>query len=166
MYSKRVLIVIPAILDFVSLGASLPVCFTGGTRSSGGPDLNSSAGIMAGMPAAPGPEEHKPHNLKVLPRNIRHDELKKVMEGFKNGLGVKCGFCHAKNASDSTHLDFASDAKPEKDVARGMMKMAMKINRKYFHDSKDDDGKPVTVSCYTCHHGHHDPETFTEVAKN
>lgn len=113
--------------------------------------------VALGASAVP-PDEHKPQNLKILPRNISHDELKKVMDGFKNGLGVKCGFCHAKNAADSAHLDFASDAKPEKEVARHMLKMVMKVNKKYFEDMKSDDGKLVQVSCYTCHHGHEKPE--------
>lgn len=139
MYTKNTLVVLLSVLSFVVLGA---------------------------MSSSPGPVMHKPENLKILPKNITHEELHQVMEGFTHGLGVKCGFCHAKSASDSTHLDFASDAKPEKNVARGMMKMVMKLNKKYFRETKDDDGKAVTVSCFTCHHGHNEPEKFVEVAKN
>ncbi|HTI09011.1 MAG TPA: c-type cytochrome, partial [Puia sp.] len=60
-------------------------------------------------------------NLKVLPRDIPSKALQHIMvDEFDDGLGVGCGFCHAKqNGSD--RLDYASDAKPEKEIARTMM---------------------------------------------
>jgi hypothetical protein len=111
--------------------------------------------IAFGINAATPPDEHKHKNLKILPKNINHEDLDKVMDGFKEALGVKCNFCHAPEA-DSTnhHLDFASDAKPEKNTARYMMKMTAKINKKYFNFNKDENGKSVqTITCITCHRG-------------
>ena len=67
------------------------------------------------------PPEKKFKNLKVLPKNINDKELDSVMHIFTRGLGVKCNFCHAENAEKK--LDYASDAKPEKNIARKMMKM-------------------------------------------
>jgi hypothetical protein len=103
------------------------------------------------------PADDKPPkmNLKVLPKHISHDDLVKTMDSWRTALGVKCNFCHAQSADSTTHrLDFASDAKPEKNIARHMYKMAMKINKKYFSMNKDDKGEMVqTVSCMTCHHG-------------
>ena len=103
------------------------------------------------------PAEDKPpkRNLKVLPKDISHDDLDKTMDAFKTALGVKCNFCHAPSADSSIHhLDFASDAKPEKNIARHMYKMAAKINKKFFSMNKDDKGDMVqTVTCMTCHHG-------------
>jgi hypothetical protein len=104
-------------------------------------------------------------NLKVLPKNISKAELDKVMSGFKTSLGVKCNFCHAPNAEGK--MDFASDAKPEKDMARMMMKMTANINKKFFHikDAKNPDAV-LAVSCITCHNGKPHPETtLPEVAK-
>lgn len=99
------------------------------------------------------PPKHK-MNLKVLPKNISHEELGKVMDAWKNALGVKCNFCHAPSAdSTSRHLDFASDAKPEKDIARKMFTMTGKINKKFFKFDKDDKDAVAPVSCVTCHHG-------------
>src|SRR5271155_5111535 len=86
--------------------------------------------------SAIGPPDDKPpkRNLKVLPKDISHDDLDKVMDTWKAALGVHCNFCHAPSAdSTSHHLDFASDAKPEKNIARHMFTMAAKINRKYFN---------------------------------
>jgi hypothetical protein len=109
-------------------------------------------GISAMRPADDKPPKR---NLKVLPKDISHDDLDKTMDAFKDALGVKCGFCHAPSAdSTSHHLDFASDAKPEKNIARHMYKMAARINKKFFGMNKDANGMLVpTVTCMTCHHG-------------
>ena len=98
-------------------------------------------------------------NLKILPKDISHEKLDKVMHEFNDALGVKCGFCHARS-KDSTvrHPDFASDEKPEKDIARSMMKMTVKINKKFFGSKHPVFGESMEVSCYTCHHGEAHPE--------
>ena len=98
--------------------------------------------------------EVKYTNLKVLPRNISSKNLQEIMaDDFEDGLGVTCGFCHA-NAKDGHGLDFASDAKPEKEIARAMMRMTLGINKKYFkvkHVAIGSDA--LTVTCTTCHKG-------------
>jgi hypothetical protein len=104
------------------------------------------------------PEERKFKNLKVLPKNISKDDLDKVMDGFKLGLGVKCNFCHSPMKDNPKKMDFASDEKPEKVTAREMMRMTAKINKKYFHDMKDKEGKAMTgISCITCHNRKTEP---------
>lgn len=111
--------------------------------------------------AAHPPADSKPkRNLKVLPKDISHEDLDKVMDSWKAALGVKCNFCHAPSADSTSHrLDFASDAKPEKQMAREMFKMTAKINKKYFHDNKNEQGMMVpTISCMTCHRGNPHPE--------
>jgi hypothetical protein len=120
-----------------------------------------SALTVIGMSAVR-PADDKPpkRNLKVLPKDISHDDLDKTMDSWKAALGVKCNFCHAPFADSSNHhLDFASDAKPEKTVARHMYKMAMRINKKFFSANKDDKGEMIqTVTCKTCHHGSPHPD--------
>jgi len=102
------------------------------------------------------PPERKFKNLKILPKNISEKELDSVMHGFTRGLGVRCDFCHVPTADHK--MDFASDEKPEKNIARKMMKMARKINRKYFNYEKDEQGKVVqALTCYSCHHGEPHP---------
>lgn len=112
----------------------------------------TAIGISAMRPADDKPPKR---NLKVLPKDISHDDLGKTMDSWKDALGVKCNFCHAPSAdSASHHLDFASDAKPEKNIARHMYKMAARINKKFFSMNKDVNGAIVpTVTCMTCHHG-------------
>ena len=99
-------------------------------------------------------EPEKPRNLKVLPKNISHDELIQIMKGFSRALGVRCGECHmdiAGSPPEHPEFDFASDAKPEKNTARVMMKMVKTINEKYI--SKAGNGKFENVGCVTCHMG-------------
>jgi hypothetical protein len=89
--------------------------------------------------------------LKVLPKNISDKALDKIMDNFKAALGVKCGYCHERN--DSTkHFDYASDAKPEKNIARKMMIMTAGINDKYFNFNHEKIA-PKTITCITCHRG-------------
>jgi len=115
--------------------------------------------IVAGIAATKPPEEHKYKNLKILPKNISKEDLDKVMDGFKAALGVKCTFCHAPSKDSSVKWpDFASDEKPEKNIARGMMKMTAKINKKYFSYNKNEQGVVVpAIECMTCHRGSERP---------
>jgi cytochrome c553 len=111
--------------------------------------------MSAFMPQPP----KKASNLKVLPKDISHEELDKIMDGYKVALGVRCSFCHAADKNDPKHMDFASDAKPEKEIARDMMRMTIKINKKYFHIKDANDTRAVlAVSCFTCHNGNAHPE--------
>jgi hypothetical protein len=110
-------------------------------------------GVAAIVPPAPvHPKQFV--NLKVLPKNISDSLLYEIMKkDFNRGLGVKCGFCHAPN-KDSSGLDFASDAKSEKNIAREMMRMAIGINSQYFkieHPMIGD--QALAVTCVTCHNG-------------
>src|SRR5579872_705141 len=101
--------------------------------------------MIIGMAAVRPQDDPKPkHNLKVLPKDISHDDLDKIMDEWKAALGVKCGFCHAPSADSTSHrLDFASDAKPEKNMARYMYKMTGKINKKFFKMNKDATGNVI-----------------------
>ena len=124
--------------------------------------------LRAQMPQGPSTNVNGPHgpwpkttNLHVLPKNISHDDLMKVMHGFTGSLGVKCNYCHAPGAQPR-HLDFASDAKPEKRTARTMMRMTRAINKKYLSRVNVADAKPERkqVTCGTCHRGHDIPVVF------
>ncbi len=108
----------------------------------------------------PAPPENSYKNLKILPKDISHEDLGRIMHHFNDALGVKCSFCHAPSKdSSSRHPDFARDEKPEKDIARSMMKMTLKINQKFFqakHANIMD--STLAVNCTTCHHGNPHPE--------
>lgn len=109
--------------------------------------------------APPSPPPHE-SGLKVLPKDISHDDLMAVMKEFKRSLGFKCSDCHAKSTTDPEKLDFGADH-PSKLVALDMMRMTMKINRQQFGiKGKFTDHflqGSYKVSCYTCHHGNSTP---------
>ena len=98
-------------------------------------------------------------NLKVLPKDISSKDLQGIMtDDFEDGLGVSCGFCHAA-AKDGHGLDFASDAKPEKEIARRMMRMTLDLNKEYFKVHKPRIGSnTLTITCATCHKGEPFPD--------
>ena len=105
------------------------------------------------------PDNAEFHNLQVLPPNITRDQLTAAMRGFAGGLGVSCDHCHMRRpGGDERDLDFASDAKPEKNVARTMLRMVRTINDDYVEDVSQHG---QSVSCYTCHRGKTIPETMT-----
>lgn len=100
--------------------------------------------------------DKKYKNLKVLAKNIGSNDLERIMYTFERQLGVTCLYCHvtAKNVIPEK-MDFASDEKKEKQVAREMLRMTIKINKKYFDLSLDKKiiTKPV-IWCRTCHMGY------------
>lgn len=103
-------------------------------------------------------------NLQVLPKDISDDSLDMIMDGFKAALHVRCDFCHVRNEAEKK-MDFASDDKPEKKIARHMLRMTMDLNAKYFNF--DSSARPDTiqlVTCNTCHRGtqHPDPASIAE----
>lgn len=101
-------------------------------------------------------------NLKVLPKDISKQELISVMRGFSHDLGVRCAHCHtATNPHDLSTFNWASDQKPEKDVARAMMALAGDAN-KSLDKVFGKDHPHLQVTCFTCHHGNSRPETLAQ----
>ncbi|HWB27186.1 MAG TPA: c-type cytochrome [Chitinophagaceae bacterium] len=110
----------------------------------------------------PGEKQQGFKNLQVLPKDISKDSLEHVMHFFTRSLGVHCDFCHARS-KDTTQRwpDFASDDKPEKNIARHMMKMASEINANYFNFMGSTMPDTIhVVTCVTCHHGEPHPENM------
>ena len=107
------------------------------------PTPKPPAASPAGAPGA-GPErEFKGfQDLKVLPKDIKQEELKAMMKGMSAALGVKCTHCHVERA-------FAKDTE-RKTAAREMMKMTQSINETFLK-GKDQ------ITCKTCHNGHEEP---------
>ena len=121
--------------------------------------------VVLGIAATKPDEGFK--NLKVLRKDISHDDLLNLMDGFNDALGVKCDFCHVPSKENEKEMDFASDDKGEKSIARKMIKMTNKINKKFFHGKSKlgDTDALLEVSCITCHHGSPHPEMPEEPKK-
>jgi hypothetical protein len=101
-----------------------------------------------------------PKNLKVLPKKTSAEDVRKIMKVYSKSLGVRCGFCHAAKVDDPKKYDFASDAKPNKETARKMMKMTAAINKRYL--KKIGKGLYDEITCVTCHMGKSEPKVSVD----
>ena len=109
--------------------------------------------VVTGVAAvhAPRPGER---NLKVLPKDISDQKLDSIMNSHNVALGVKCEFCHVKQAIFPGDFDYASDKEPMKENARNMMRMTIDINKNYFWFNKEERPEYLkVVHCKTCHKG-------------
>jgi len=122
--------------------------------------ITLGAAILFGSSFVQKHEEEKFTNLKILPKNITEKELDGVMKSFSRSLGVRCNFCHVSEAVEGQQhprFDFASDAKPEKNIARNMWRMTQAINENYLAKMIGGDHPLETIACVTCHMGRTTP---------
>ena len=121
-------------------------------------------GHRHGRHPSPGRQTRK-RNLKVLPKDISHDDLEKVMDNWKAALGVKCEFLPC--AFRRQHLPppgFRQRCQAGKEHRPPYVPHDGKINKKYFSFNKDDKGAmPVpAITCMTCHRGSPHPDEVTK----
>lgn len=102
---------------------------------------------------APAPQLVEGPNVKVL-TGLTAQQFQEEMNFIVQGLGVTCGTCHVRG-------NFASEEKPQKQIARKMLEMVKAINTSSFPDYKPKDGESVLgkVTCYTCHRGETAPKS-------
>src|SRR5262245_54733858 len=103
-------------------------------------------------------------NLTIYPKDIPRQELIATMQGFVQQLGVQaqggCGYCHAGTAPQ---FDFASDAKPKKNVARKMILMSREITAKLPEVTGKQASEVTSLRCATCHRGVPIPKLLPDV---
>jgi len=122
--------------------------------------LSFSASPLRAQPGFEWPSH--PKNLKVLPKDLKPEQLSATMIGFTRALGVRCPYCHVgEEGKPLTTFDFASDTKPQKEVARDMVVMLGHV-KKDLGEMKLVGTTRVNVGCVTCHHGHPRPTTLSE----
>ncbi|MBW7886808.1 MAG: c-type cytochrome [Bacteroidetes bacterium] len=88
-------------------------------------------------------------NVKILQR-MTAERFIGTMKIFTKALGVRCTFCHNTEK-------WASDEKPNKEIARGMMKMTETINKDLLTSIEGLKGEHAFVGCETCHRGKEKP---------
>lgn len=137
--------------------AALPAAFVFTIAIVAQAPQNAEAGAPPAARTFPAPT-----NLKALPKNLTGEQVDAIMQQWKAGLGIQCGSCHAEDREKldpegRPMLDFASDSKPMKLVARAMYTLTEDVNTRYL-SKIDSSGVPVT--CGTCHRGHLGPEPF------
>ena len=124
--------------------------------------LHSTSAVRAARAQARFEWPERAKNLKVLPKDTPKEKLTATMVGFTRSLGVRCPFCHVgQEGQPLTTFDFVSDKKPEKDVARGMMRMVRDVN-KDLGKMKIPGPSRVEVQCITCHRGRPRPLTLAD----
>jgi hypothetical protein len=98
-------------------------------------------------------------NAQVFPADMGAEQLRRTMVSFARSLGVRCTFCHVgPEGAPLTQLDFASDANPHKNVARGMVRMVRQLNGEALPAILGPSAE-WRVTCFTCHRGATTPET-------
>jgi hypothetical protein len=98
-------------------------------------------------------------NLKVLPGDMSHTRLRKLMRGYEADLGVSCSYCHVEDR-DTGVIDYASDENTRKLTARVMISMVETINEEYLAKLGGDTRYSTPVTCGSCHQGHSSPLAF------
>lgn len=135
-----------------------------------------------GRPGGPGGgQQPAPTNLKVLPKNWTGQQVRALMQTFVVSLGQQppaqgapappagqgegCLHCHVRGTEPGPggrgpQVDYAKDDNPNKDIARKMIEMLMKIN----DTTKDVGDKAVEekISCWSCHQGKGKPAVMPE----
>jgi hypothetical protein len=107
--------------------------------------------LILGVPARSGAQIPQTFtNLQVLPKDIARAELVATMRGFAGALGVRCTHCHV-GPDDLQGMDFATDEKPSKRMARTMLRMVRSINADFVSRLPAADTPRQQVTCLTCH---------------
>lgn len=131
----------------VLLLAALSACVGQASRTTDG------AAPAAGPSATPR-EPGAPRNLQVLPDTMSREAVVAIMRNFTTSLGVRCNYCHVPyEGAPPDSLDFSSDDRHTKEVARGMMRMVRAINGEHLPEIPELGRDPVQVGCVTCHRG-------------
>jgi hypothetical protein len=113
---------------------------------------------------AQAPWENPVQNMKVLPDTISADELRQQMVGFAQSLGVRCWYCHDDSKGKKLNeIDFVSDVKPQKEIAREMIRMSQVINKQHISKIKSANPNADNVACMTCHRGYPKPQHLYQV---
>lgn len=102
-------------------------------------------------------------NVQVFAKNTSPVQVWGTMRNIAAGLGVSCTFCHVgQETAELAQIDFASDEKRNKLVARQMMRMVQEVNRRV--DSIPGRPSPgVQVTCTTCHRGVNRPVPLFQI---
>src|SRR5262249_39677322 len=132
--------------------------------------------LLIGLPVlaqAPAGQQAPPPmtNLQVWPKDTTRAVVLQFMNAFNESLGVQCNYCHVERDG---RLDFASDDKREKRVARQMILLRDSINVVLPAivgkpagagptAGEGHPGMPIRVLCSMCHHGLPIPKAIADV---
>src|SRR4051794_29699661 len=101
-------------------------------------------------------------NLQIFPKDTPRPQVLATMQAFTQSLGVQCNYCHVQEGRGGRN-DMASDEKPTKKAARGMMTLAREINAKLPEAVGKGAEATTRVGCATCHRGVPIPKQIADI---
>jgi hypothetical protein len=101
-------------------------------------------------------------NLQLFPKDTPREQVLVSMQAFTQSLGVQCSYCHVFEGRGGRN-DMASDEKPTKKAARGMMVLAREINSKLPEAVGKSADATTRVGCATCHRGVPIPKQIADI---
>jgi len=101
-------------------------------------------------------------NLQLFPKDTPREQVLASMQAFTQSLGVQCSYCHVFEGRGGRN-DMASDEKPTKKAARGMMVLAREINSKLPEAVGKSADATTRVGCATCHRGVPIPKQIADI---
>src|SRR5215208_7802897 len=101
-------------------------------------------------------------NLQIIPKDTPRPQVIATMQQISASLGVQCNYCHVQEGRGGRN-DMASDEKPPKKAARGMMVLTREINAKLPEAVGKSADAAARVGCATCHRGVPIPKQLTDV---
>jgi hypothetical protein len=101
-------------------------------------------------------------NLQIIPKDTPRPQVIATMQAFTQSLGVQCAYCHIDEGRGGRQ-DYASDDKPTKKAARGMMLLAREINDKLPAAVNKTATETTRVGCATCHRGVPVPKQIVDI---
>jgi hypothetical protein len=100
---------------------------------------------IAGRDTLPAREVFK--NVSTSLKDVPAGRFVVIMDkGYSRALGVSCAHCHVTTQWDS-------EEKPQKQIAREMVRMDSAINAGYLAKIKNLKSKQPIINCTTCHRG-------------
>jgi tetratricopeptide (TPR) repeat protein len=101
-------------------------------------------------------------NLQIIPKDTPRPQVIATMQAIAGSLGVACNYCHVQEGRGGRN-DMASDEKPVKKAARGMMLLTRDINAKLPEAVGKSADAATRVGCATCHRGVPIPKQLTDI---
>jgi tetratricopeptide (TPR) repeat protein len=101
-------------------------------------------------------------NLQIIPKDTPRAQVLQTMQAIAGALGVQCNYCHVFEGRGGRN-DMASDEKPTKKAARGMMLLTRDINNKLPEAVGKSPDAATRVGCATCHRGVPIPKQITDI---
>jgi hypothetical protein len=123
---------------------------------------SASAQTPAATTGGQTPAQPPMTNLQIIPKDTPQPQVVQTMQAIAASLGVQCNYCHVVEGRGGRN-DMASDEKPTKKAARGMILLTREINEKLPAALNKSSEAATRVGCATCHRGVPIPKQITDI---